>query len=171
MDEFQVWNLHLDRTKAITAGWGSDQNKGKFILAALMKIVPSFPPQHLDSLLSQEKGVAAMAGTGCFFSCAVEWGFVALSSRCSLCYPTQGPCYAARLKPTEKPHWDSCIPKCLFPVPLCGCLDSWHPRCRLTRLMILCLLLCLKIIWPLFWLIRDKWFINVSWSAVWGLKF
>lgn len=55
-----------------TAGWGSDQNKGRFIAAALMKIIPSFLPQHLDSLLSRDEGVAAVAGTGCFFLRAVE---------------------------------------------------------------------------------------------------
>lgn len=133
-DEFQVWNLSLDRTKSIAADWGSDQNKGKFISTALMERAPSF---------------AGMTGTGWFFSGALEWGFAApLLVRPVLPYSVTMSC--SKTKVHWKPcPWDSHDPKSLYLVPLCSCLDRW--------LMSPCLPLCLKIcIKPLLLLTQNK---------------
>lgn len=154
MDEFQVWNLNLDRTKSITAGGGSDQNKGKFISTALMKRVTSFLPQYLDSLPSGDEGV----GAGWFFTRAVEWGIAApLLVQPVLHYSVIMSCSRT------KTHWKTCPgiattqKFCSTSVPLCSCLDGWHPWRWPANLMSLCLLLYLKIYRrPLFPLTQNK---------------
>lgn len=103
MDKFQVWNLNLGRTKGITAGGGSEQNKGKFISTVLMKRFPSFLPLYLDSLPSGDEGVAAIAGAGRFSTCALEWGFAApLLVQPLLHYSVTMSCSRT------KTHWKTC---------------------------------------------------------------